>query len=114
MNLVELLAGEQTPENYALTSAMALEHLGHLFTFLDARMGELVMFDPEAQTKERVIREAIKVGSLVCNLLAKDGESCGTGPEVMRELWEMLVEEAVRRSADPDEQGRREAGEGLG
>jgi len=108
VNTVELLAGERTPENFALTTSMALEHLGRLFAFLDARMGELVMFDPEAQVKEAVIREAIKVGSLVCATLVRDGVDCGAEPVVMRELWEALVEEAVRRSADPQSEGRRE------
>ena len=101
MNAIRTLAGKSDPESYALVSAMVLEHVGNLFTFLDQRLGELVMFDPEARVKEQVIREALKVGGLVTAMVAKDGKACGADPAVMRDLWTVLVEEAVRRSAGP-------------
>lgn len=103
MTAIRTLTGKNDPESYALAAAMVLEHLGNLFTFLDQRLGELVMFDPEAKVKEAVIREALKVGGMVAAKMAEDGKACGADPAVMRDLWQVLVEDVVRRNAGPPE-----------
>jgi len=99
MNTVRLVTGEATPEAFATTAAMALEHIGNLLTFLDQRLGEMVMFDPEANTQEATIREALAVGGKVCRALVEDGAECGVSPAAARELWIALAEEVVRRQA---------------
>lgn len=95
-NVIEALAGEATPSSYADAAGMALEHLGNLFGFMDARLGELVMFDPEARVKEATIREAIKVGRLVCERMVADAPGAGVDPQKMRDLWDVLVEATIR------------------
>ncbi len=101
-NVIEALAGEATPPAYAAAAGMALAHLGNLFGFMDARLGELVIFDPEAKVKEATIREAIKVGRLVCERMVQDAPGAGVDPELMRELWDQLVEATIR-GTEPDE-----------
>jgi hypothetical protein len=101
MDALRNVTGLEGPEAYATTAAMTLEHLGNLFAFLDQRLGHLVIFDPQAQVQEATVREAIKIGSLVCRLMATEGPKHGADPAVMREVWDALVQEAVRRSAGP-------------
>ena len=98
MDALRNVTGLEGPEAYATTAAMTLEHLGNLFTFLDARLGELAIFDPSARVQEATIREAIRVGSLVCQMMATEGPKHGADPAEMREIWDALVMEAVRRA----------------
>lgn len=100
MDALRNVTGLEGPEAYATTAAMTLEHLGNLFTFLDARLGELAIFDPEARVQEATIREAIKVGSLVCQMMATEGPKHGADPAEMRETWDALVQEAVLRNTE--------------
>jgi hypothetical protein len=78
---------------------MVLEHLGNLFAFLDGHIGELAIFDPGAKVEENTVREAIRVGAKVCAMMSKAGPAHGADPAEMREIWDALVQEAVRRDA---------------
>jgi len=96
MSKIRDLAPEHTPEAaYGLAAAMGMEHLGNLLNFLDAKIGDLVIFDPEAKVKEQVIRDAIKVGARVCHCFVHEGKAQGIDSAVLRELWPVLVEMAV-------------------
>jgi hypothetical protein len=99
MDALRNVTGLEGPEAYATTAAMALEHLGNLFAFLDTRLGELAIFDPEARVQEATVREAIRVGALVCQMMATEGPKHGADPAEMREIWDALVTEAVLRSS---------------
>lgn len=102
MTTIKAITGEESPENYALAAAMAFEHIGNLFTFLDTRLGEFVMFDPDEKVKENVIREALRIGGLVCRVMVADSKKCACPHGQMRDLWGALVEEAVRRNIQPE------------
>lgn len=105
MDALRNVTGLEGPEAYATTAAMTLEHLGNLFGFLDARLGTLAIFDPAAQVQEATVREAIRVGSLVCRMMVTEGPKHGADPAEMREVWDALVMEAVRRSAEEPGRG---------
>lgn len=94
----ELAPDLPSGEAYSLAAATGMEHLGNLFKFLDQRIGELVMFDPDAKVKEATIREALKVGEKVCSLFVQDGKGQGIDSAVMRDAWVQIVEMAVIRS----------------
>ena len=69
--IIRQLAPDDPPERaYGMAAAMAMEHLGHLFSFLDQRIGELVIFDPAAKVQESTIKDALKVGAIVCRQFA--------------------------------------------
>lgn len=101
MDALENVTGLKGPEAYATTAAMTLEHLGNLFGFLDARLGEMAIFDPTARVQEVTVREAIRVGSLVCQMMTAEGPKHGADPAEMREIWDALVMEAVKRAGQP-------------
>lgn len=94
-NIRDLAPEQPAPEAYAMTAAMALEHLGNLFTFLDQRLGEMAMFDPAAKVQEAVLREGIRVGAKVCRVMVDDGKAIGVSSDDLRELWPLLVERAA-------------------
>jgi hypothetical protein len=99
MDALTRVTGIAGPEAYATTAAMVLEHLGNLFAFLDGHLGELAIFDPHSKVEENTVREAIRVGSRVCALMAEEGPTHGADPAEMREIWDALVQEAVKRQA---------------
>lgn len=97
-SILTTIAGEQTERAFSATACMTLEHLGSLFTFMAQNIGALAIFDPERKPEEMAIREAIKVGKLVCQRLVEEGAQVGVSPEEMRSQWEALVQEVVRQS----------------
>jgi hypothetical protein len=97
MDALTRVTGIAGPEAYATTAAMVLEHLGNLFAFLDGHLGELAIFDPHSKVEENTVREAIRVASRVCALMAEEGPRHGADPAEMREIWDALVQEAVKR-----------------
>jgi hypothetical protein len=98
MDRVQDFAPDLAPDQaFGLTSAMAFDHLGNLFTFMDAHLGTMAIFDPESKAQERAVREAIRVGAKVCKMMTTDGKEVGFDAAVMREIWPRLVEASVVR-----------------
>ena len=87
------------PQAWALAAATTLEHVGHLLAFLDLRLAEMAIFDPQAQVQSATVRDGIKVGRMICEELTKDGAREGLDPAVMRAVWPQLVEAVLERRA---------------
>jgi hypothetical protein len=104
MDLLPHLTSHESAEMYALTQALALEHLGNLLAGLERHLGESVIFDPAARIQEQTIRDGVKIGRALCEYMVAEAKRAGLGPEPMEDRWRDLLGGALAFIAQQHDQ----------
>lgn len=89
---------ESQAEGYAAMACMVLGKIGALFATLDGKLGEIAIFDPDAEVQESTIRDGIRFGRALCAYLQTDAQARGITPD--DGAWQTIIQATVAHEAN--------------
>jgi hypothetical protein len=93
--MIPHLSSHEDAELYALKTSLALHKLGAFFATLEIKLGEIAIFDPDAEVKENTVKDGISFCRSLCEYLTAEGTKHGLGPEAFTEQWKEMCEAAL-------------------